>query len=207
MKEKLKNCAVRLLSCRNPEHLRFIALLFAVLLPAGLLHAQLPVPELNHQLTQLTTPVSAPDFILEDMDGESHSLSLYRGKVVMVNFWATWCPPCRRELPSMEALYQAFKDDDFTVLAINQWESPDHVFAYMGQLEVFPGFPILFDRDSAVSQLYAVKGLPSTVLIDKRGRIVYRAVGGRDFNHPEVRAIIRGLLADDVKGSPVAPTH
>jgi len=207
MKESLKDYVVRLLSCRNPEHLRFTALLFAALLPAGLLHAQLPLPELNHQLTQLTTPVAAPDFILEDLDGESHSLSLYRGKVVMVNFWATWCPPCRRELPSMEALYLAFKDDAFTVLAINQWESPDHVFAYMGQLEVFPGFPILFDRDSAVSQLYAVKGLPSTVLIDKRGRIVYRAVGGRDFNHPEVRAIIRGLLAEDVKGSPVAPSH
>jgi len=207
MKESLKDYVVRLLSCRNPEHLRFTALLFAALLPAGLLHAQLPLPELNHQLTQLTTPVAAPDFTLEDLDGESHSLSLYRGKVVMVNFWATWCPPCRRELPSMEALYLAFKDDAFTVLAINQWESPDHVFAYMGQLEVFPGFPILFDRDSAVSQLYAVKGLPSTVLIDKRGRIVYRAVGGRDFNHPEVRAIIRGLLAEDVKGSPVAPSH
>ena len=207
MKESLKDYVVRLLSCRNPEHLRFTALLFAALLPAGLLHAQLPLPELNHQLTQLTTPVAAPDFILEDLDGESHSLSLYRGKVVMVNFWATWCPPCRRELPSMEALYLAFKDDAFTVLAINQWESPDHVFAYMGQLEVFPGFPILFDRDSAVSQLYAVKELPSTVLIDKRGRIVYRAVGGRDFNHPEVRAIIRGLLAEDVKGSPVAPSH
>jgi len=175
------------------------ALLLGILLPAGLLHAQLPVPELNHQLTQLATPVAAPDFTLEDMDGESYTLGDYRGKVIMVNFWATWCPPCRRELPSMEALYQAFRKEPFTVLAINQWESPDHVFAYMGQLEVFPAFPILFDRDSAVSQAYGVKGLPTTVLIDKRGRVVYRAVGGRDFNHPEVRAIIRKLLADEVK--------
>ena len=77
----------------------------------------------------------------------------------------------------------------------------------MGQLEVFPGFPILFDRDSEVSQLYGVKGLPTTVLIDKQGRVVYRAVGGRDFNHPEVRAIIRGLLADDATRSPLAPSH
>jgi len=199
MKENLKGCVVRLLRCRIAKGRRYVALLLGILLPAGLLQAQLPVPELNHQLTQLATPVAAPDFTLEDMDGESYTLSHYRGKVVMVNFWATWCPPCRRELPSMEALYQSFKDKSFTVLAINQWESPDHVFAYMGQLEVFPGFPILFDRDSAVSQIYGVKGLPTTVLIDKRGRVVYRAVGGRDFNHPEVRAIIRSLLADKFK--------
>jgi thiol-disulfide isomerase/thioredoxin len=207
MKENLKDCVVRLLSYRNPERQRYIALLLGILLPGGLLHAQLPVPELNHQLTQLATPVAAPDFTLGDMDGESYSLSDYRGKVVMVNFWATWCPPCRRELPSMEALYQAFRDEPFTVLAINQWESPDHVFAYMGQLEVFPGFPILFDRDSAVSQTFGIKGLPTTVLIDKRGRVVYRAVGGRDFNHAEVRAIIRKLLADDVTGSAGTPSR
>ena len=199
MKENLKDCVVRLLRCRIAERQRYIALLLGILLPAGLIHAQLPVPELNHQLTKLATPVAVPDFTLEDMDGESYTLSDYRGKVVMVNFWATWCPPCRRELPSMETLYQAFKDDSFTILAINQWESPDHVFAYMGQLEVFPSFPIIFDRDSAVSQTFGVKGLPTTVLIDKRGRVVYRAVGGRDFNHPEVRAIIRKLLAAGVK--------
>jgi len=198
---------VRLLRCRIAEGQRYVALMLGMLLPTGFLHAQLPVPELNHQLTQLATPVAAPDFTLEDMDGESYTLSDYRGKVVMVNFWATWCPPCRRELPSMEALYQAFRDESFTVLAINQWESPDHVFAYMGQLEVFPGFPILFDRDSAVSQTYEVKGLPTTVLIDKAGRVVYRAVGGRDFNHPEVRAIIRKLLAADVKAPSVTPSH
>ncbi len=190
---------MRLLRCRIAERRRYVTLLLGVLLPAGLLHAQLPVPELNHQLTQLATPVVAPNFTLKDMDEKSYTLSDYRGKVVMVNFWATWCPPCRRELPSMDALYQDFKDKSFTILAINQWESPDHVFAYMGQLEVFPGFPILFDRDSAVSQTFGVKGLPTTVLIDKRGRVVYRAVGGRDFNHPEVRTIIRKLLAAEVK--------
>jgi len=190
---------VRLLRCRIADPQRYIALLLSILLPAGVLHAQLPVPELNHTLTKLATPVAVPDFTLEDMDGESYTLSDYRGKVVMVNFWATWCPPCRRELPSMEALYQAFKNDPFTILAINQWESPDHVFSYMGQLEVFPSFPIIFDRDSAVSQTFGVKGLPTTVLIDKQGRVVYRAVGGRDFNHPEVQAIIRKLLAEEVK--------
>ncbi|BAZ93088.1 thioredoxin [Thiohalobacter sp. COW1] len=150
--------------------------------------------DLGHDLTRLPEPVPAPDFALEDMDGEIHRLSDLRGRVVMVNFWATWCPPCREEMPSMEAVYQGLKDEGFQVLAVNQWESPDQVFPYMGQLDVYPSFPVLFDRDSSVAEAYGVKGLPTTVLIDPQGRVVYRAVGGRNFNHAEVRALIRGLM-------------
>ncbi len=149
---------------------------------------------LGHTLSRLPTPVPAPDFTLEDMDGEKYTLSSLRGKVIMINFWATWCPPCREEIPSMEAVYQSLRDKDFIVLAINQWESPDHVFSYMGQLDVYPTFPILFDRDSSVSDSYGVKGLPTTMLIDRQGRVVYRAVGGRNFNHPDVRALIQQLI-------------
>jgi thiol-disulfide isomerase/thioredoxin len=157
--------------------------------------AELTEPKLNHQLTQLKNPQIAPKFSLEDMDGEIYSSEQLQGKVVMINFWATWCPPCRREMPSMEYLHQEFKGDAFTVLAINQWESPDHVFAYMGELDIFPNFPILFDIDSTVSEDYQVKGLPTTFLIDKQGKIVYRAVGGRDFNHLDIKNIIQELLA------------
>ena len=157
--------------------------------------ADLPAPELSHELTRLKTPVDAPDFTLENLDGEKLSLSDFRGKVVMLNFWATWCPPCRREMPSMESIFQDLGEDGFMVLAVNEFEDPDHVFAYTGQLSVDPTFPILFDRDSAVSQLYGVKGLPTTVLIDKQGTVVYRAVGGRDFDHEEVREIVRSLMA------------
>lgn len=158
--------------------------------------AQMSLPELSHELTRLSTPLQAPTFQLKDMDGESHSLESYRGKVLMLNFWATWCPPCRREIPSMESLYQAFKDEAFAILAINEWETEDHVFAFMGQLPVEPSFPILFDSDSEVAQSFGVKGLPTTLLVDRDGKIVYRAVGGRDFNHPEVKKIIRALLPD-----------
>lgn len=165
-----------------------------LLLAAATARAELPAPELSHELTRLDTPVTAPDFSLADMDGERHALSDYRGKVVMLNFWATWCPPCRREIPSMESIYRDLGRSGFMVLAVNEFEDPDHVFAYTGQLSVFPSFPILFDRDSKVSQSYGVKGLPTTLLIDKQGRIVYRAVGGRDFDHPAVRALVRKLL-------------
>lgn len=94
----------------------------------------------------------------------------------------------------MESIYQDLREDGFTVLAVNEFEDPDHVFAYTGQLSVDPTFPVLFDRDSSVSQLFGVKGLPTTVLIDRQGLMVYRAVGGRDFDHAEVRDIVRSLL-------------
>jgi thiol-disulfide isomerase/thioredoxin len=174
--------------------LRRLALLAGSMLVLSPAPAQMEVPELSHTLTRLAQPVAAPDFVIEDMDGEPHSLQDYRGKVVLINFWATWCPPCRREMPSLESLYQKFRDQPFAVLAVNQWESPDHVFSYMGDLSVFPTFPILFDRKSEVSEAFGVKGLPTSVVIDKQGRVVLRAIGGRDFAHPEIERTIRELV-------------
>ena len=174
----------------------FLVLMLVLSIPLGQLHAEILSPELSHELNRLETPVPAPGFSLKDIDGHSQALADYQGKVIMLNFWATWCPPCRREIPSMDSIYQDLGDQGFVVLGINEFEDPDHVFAYMGQLEVFPSFPVLFDRDSRVSQLYGVKGLPTTLLINKHGQVVYRAVGGRDFDHPEVRTIVRALLSE-----------
>ena len=151
-------------------------------------------PKLSHHLSKLPYPVAAPDFKLQDMDEETHRLDDYKGKVIMLNFWATWCPPCRREMPSMERLHKMLDSDRFAVIAINQMETPDHVFAYTGQLEVDPTFTILFDTDSSVSQRYRVNGLPTSYIIDKRGYIRYRAVGGREFDHPAVVKIIKQLI-------------
>ncbi len=170
------------------------SLWLAGLLLACPLYAQQPAPELSHVLTALDPPVSAPDFTLNDMDGEPHRLADYRGKVVLINFWATWCPPCRKEMPSLERLYQHFKDQPFMVLAVNQWETDDHVFSYMGELNVFPEFPILFDPESKISEEYGVLGLPTSVIIDQQGRIRYRAVGGREFDHPEIMKLISSML-------------
>jgi len=153
-------------------------------------------PELSHQLTPLATALPASDFELLDMDEEKRKLSDYRGKVVLLNFWATWCPPCVREMPSMERLHQQINAEDFKVIAINQMEDIDQVFAFTGQLAVDPTFEILFDSQSKVSQKYAVRGLPTTYLIDKQGNIRYRAVGGREFNHPEVVKIINALIKE-----------
>ena len=153
-------------------------------------------PELSHNLAPMTKVLPASDFELLDMDEEKKKLSDYRGKVILLNFWATWCPPCIREMPSMERLHQQVDADDFKVIAVNQMEDIDQVFAFTGQLEIDPTFEILFDTRSQVSQAYSVRGLPTTYLIDKQGNIRYRAVGGREFNHPEVVKIINALIKE-----------
>ena len=96
----------------------------------------------------------------------------------------------------MERLHQKLDSDRFKVLAINQMEDGDHVFAYTGQLEVDPTFTILFDKDSKISNNYGVVGLPTTFLIDKQGMVRYRAIGGREFDHPEVEKLIMQLISE-----------
>jgi thiol-disulfide isomerase/thioredoxin len=153
-------------------------------------------PKLGYNLTAITESTPAPDFTLEDIDAKKISLKDYRGKVVMLNFWATWCPPCRREMPSMERLHQDLKDKDFVVLAVNQMEDIDQIFAFTGELELEPTFAILYDRDSKVSRAYSVMGLPTTYLIDKKGNIRFRAIGGREFDHPVVKEQIFQLMRE-----------
>lgn len=195
MKVFLKICVVHRPRLRVPKLRLLSAMVLSLSLAGTAVQAALPAPpKLSHQLTKLKTSILAPDFSLRNMDGESRSLSHYRGKVVMLNFWASWCPPCRHEIPSMESIYQDLAKQGFVVLGVNEFEDPDHVFSYMGQLSVFPSFPILFDREGKVSQLYGVKGMPTTFLIDRRGRVVYRAVGGRNFDHPAVRKLVLELL-------------
>ena len=168
---------------------------FCLLLPAAGM-AQTDLPNLTHKLTALKPRPAAPDFALQDLEGKTQRLSQYKGKVVLINFWATWCPPCRREMPSMERLYQKLKSEPFIVLAPDQLESFDLVFSFTGQLDPAPTFPILLDEKSKTPKAWKVKGLPTSFLVDKKGRIAYRAVGGREFDHPEIEKVIRALIAE-----------
>lgn len=172
------------------------SLLILLLSVSLTLNADWQQPELSHNLSAVKKSIQASEFELQDMDEETVKLSDYRGKVVLLNFWATWCPPCIREMPSMERLHQQVDADDFKVIAVNQMEDADEVFAFTGQLEIDPTFEILFDTTSSVSQDYAVRGLPTTYLIDKKGKIRYRAVGGREFDHAEVVKLIENLIEE-----------
>ena len=132
----------------------------------------------------------APALFLPDMDGKLVDLGRYRGKVVLVNFWATWCPPCRKEFPSLGRVRKLLKPTDFEVLAVNVGEDPDTVFSFAGA----PDFPVLFDRDSQAMARWSVKGMPTTLVVDRQGRLALRAVGGREFDDPAIVDQLRELL-------------
>lgn len=151
------------------------------------------LPPLSHSLTW-QAPRPAPALKLSDIDGKPYDLTQDREKVVLVNFWATWCPPCRREMPSMERLSRALQGEPFVVLAVDVGEDADTIEAFTSQLDAAPTFPILLDSRSGAMQAWKVRGLPTTFLVDKKGRIVASAIGGREFDHPEIIRAIRELL-------------
>jgi peroxiredoxin len=118
----------------------------------------------------------AEDFRLTDLEGKSQSLSQYRGKIVLVNFWATWCKPCTTEMPAMQAMYDKLRDKGFVVLAVNELEDDAKVREHIKQYG--HTFPVLMDRDNKVANQFGVFGLPVSVFIDQEGRVQEYIKGG-----------------------------
>ena len=150
----------------------------------------------NNLLTVLNPRKPAPNFTLNGVLGKTYSLSQFRGKVVLVNFWATWCPPCRAEMPSIEKLYRSLSGSPFEALALDQSEDQSTVFAHLGELDPMPTFPVLLDKTSSVANAFNVQGIPTTYIVDKAGKIAYKAVGGRDYASPDIRDIVVKLMKD-----------
>jgi len=159
-------------------------------------------PPLTHGLKPVTPSRMAPALRLKNMDEQIVDIASLRGRVIVVNFWATWCPPCRREMGSLERLHLATADKGVVVLAVNIGEDLDTVFSFMGKVDPAPTFPILFDTDATSLETWKVMGLPTTFVVDPAGRIVYRAVGGREFDHPD---IVNKILALAKGASQEAP--
>jgi len=143
-------------------------------------------------LRLLSRKVAPRDFTLSLLEGETRSLSSYKGKVVFLNFWATWCGPCRIEMPSMETLYKKFRDKGLEILAVSSREDQATVRSFFNN-EGF-SFPALLDLDGRVSANYGIQAIPTTFLIDRDGMIILRLVGSIDWNNPKIHAALESLL-------------
>jgi peroxiredoxin len=135
----------------------------------------------------------APDFTFPGLDGKKVSLSDYRGKVVFVNIWATWCPPCVEEMPSMQKLYQKLKGENFEILAVSIDSKGAKVVApFMKKYQLT--FPALIDYMSTIKRIYKTTGVPESYIIDKDGILAKKVIGPLDWSQPDILRLFRDLI-------------
>ena len=147
------------------------------------------------ELEPVTDQPAAEDFSLIDLDGQAHLLSDYLGKVILVSFWATWCPECIFEMPSLEALSNTLPENQFIILAISVDEKKNLVRPFVERHNLT--FPVLLDHDFKAYKKWPVLGLPTSFLIDQRGKIIYSVVGATEWTNPATLSKIRALFMID----------
>lgn len=135
-----------------------------------------------------------PDFTLTDLQGKPHQLSGLKGKVVMVNFWATYCTPCIKEMPSMQRLANQFKGKPFQILAIDMTEDRAAVEAFVKRFNIKVSFPILLDTKGEVVEAWKVSAVPTTFIIDPQGTIRYGLYGATEWDSDEMVGLVGGLM-------------
>jgi thiol-disulfide isomerase/thioredoxin len=141
-----------------------------------------------------------PPFTLPDLDDRPWSLEAARGRVVVVNFWATWCPPCVAEMPSLERLQKAFAGEPLEVVAVNVGEEPFDVALFLRRVPV--EVTVLLDRKGSTQKGWKVRGLPTTVIVDADGKVRYHVAGQRAWDSPEIEAALRALLPSGGRSTP-----
>jgi peroxiredoxin len=169
--------------------------IFVGLVLAGAAVGVTIMTKVGSEVAPVQVGATAPEFHALDLaTGDSVSLhERYRGKVTLVNIWATWCVPCRVEMPAMEQLYNSLAPRGFAIAAVSIDEgSPDVVRAFGQELGL--SFDLLQDRSSKVTELYQTTGVPESFLLDRRGVIVKRLIGPHDWNSPANRALVERLL-------------
>jgi thiol-disulfide isomerase/thioredoxin len=165
--------------------------------PAAPPEASAPETAMGKRLSSLgfqtpTADLPAVDFSLKDLSGQDQNLGSYAGKVIFLNFWATWCGPCRAEIPSMEELYLELGNEGFVIIAVNSQEAGEQVAGFVENIGM--SFPVLLDTDGRVGAAYSIRAIPTTYIVDPRGYILGRMVGTRDWSTPEIVSLVRDLL-------------
>ena len=164
----------------------FLTFLATVAMPA-------PASAMALPLIELPGNVEAPDFAIADMSGTFHRLSQYRGRPVLIAFWAVWCPPCRREIAALAELRERLAGVGVEVLAVNLGDSGERVAAFLRDHPA-PGLPVLLDREKSTAAPWHVRGLPSAYVADARGILRLGAIGERDWRAPVIEAQLRSLI-------------
>ena len=139
--------------------------------------------------------MQASDFTFKDMQGNSHQLSSYRGKVVLLNFWATWCPPCIEELPSLQRLQQHYQDKPFAILTVDIGEPAEVILPFLQQVGA-TDLVVLLDEKGSSHEDWNIYVFPTNFLLDQTGSIRYAAVGALNWDDAEVLNIIDNLLKE-----------
>ena len=133
----------------------------------------------------------APQLVLPDLEGRLHRLDDYRGHTLIINFWATWCAPCRAEIPAMNRASRQLEPDGVVMFAVNSGEQPEQVRRFLKQMPI--EFTVLLDPDTETAGNWSVPGLPTTYVVDSQGRVVYRILGRRDWDSEALLDQIRSL--------------
>ena len=155
----------------------------------------IPAPTLaRDDLSAYDTRTAAPAFELADPSGKRYALKDYKGKVLVVNFWATWCPPCRKEMPSMQRLWRALQAQGVELIAIDFGESAEDVAAFAAETGI--EIPLLLDPTGDIVHKFKAVGLPTTFIIDRQGRLAYHAAGEREWDAPKIAAVLAKLAAE-----------
>ena len=136
----------------------------------------------------------APDFTLKSSSGKNLRLSDYRGNVVLLNFWASWCGPCRQEMPLLEAMYKKYKKLGFVILGVNVEQDSSKANAYLSDVSV--SFPILYDNNNTASKLYNVSAMPTTVIIDRNGNMRYLHKGYKPGYEKDYKKQVKALIRE-----------
>ena len=176
---------------------------FAILLTAALFTLLSPSPSLGQWqeafqklgLAPEPDPHPAPRFQSTTPDGKKMGTDEIQGKLVLLNFWATWCPPCRLEMPSMEKLYQELKGEGLEIVAVNFMENEKPIRAFLKENGFT--FPVILDKKGEIAQRYGVHALPVTFMIGRKGNLLAKSIGYKDWHAQKTRKVFKSLLKDE----------
>jgi thiol-disulfide isomerase/thioredoxin len=169
---------------KGDQIMRPMSLLFTLLIVTGIVYAG------------DLTGKKAPAFTAKDTKDNKISLSDYQGKVVLLDFWASWCVPCREEFPFLIRFYEAHQRDDFIILAVNIDNKEENMQSFLSKFDIPPMFPVIYDSEKAIPPLYELESMPTSIFIDKKGIIRYTHTGFNDSRKKEFKEELSTLLKE-----------